>query len=800
MKWKPGFKICFLKWVNLHRYTKGAAFKPQKVRLVRSVTDLSPSPGALSQCPTDLTGDESDDEPVVPLALRFDDDDDGPIAAEAQDEEEAAAAAGGGVNSGDDSSAGAGVRVSSGVARLSFSSQHRRSITLTAGSASTTEEDAQAEERKSESPGRAMRDAMKVVEREDAMRKAAAAGVSAGVGGRPTRLFSSSSTCLNAVDTVTAGIEELRRSLKDEAAAGFHSARMRENPTFDGGTPTSAVVSRGSSASMVSSWEPENTWPPAAVPPPEAVDRNTWPPATATPPAAVAAVNATDVAPDPDATTAEDAAVSTEHAVAPKVAADAAAAAAAVKAAEPYSPQQQQQGTAAVAGTPTDSSTERQKTDDSARKSVGSLTSSGVSLRGGGRGDGAASGSGDGRPSSPDTETALSSWHGRRSRARRALIAIAERSRGAKKDHGGMAATTTAALDKDTAAELASTVEFIPVRNGIAPPVKRDEPAAEAAVAVAATGGVAVTAAVTGEKVEEKEDEEEETSAKEEAGVAAEAEAETAAAAAASAAAAEAAIEDSPTASALVSASAAAAAAALDALDVAVRAAIAARAAAASTPDTDVGALDARLRTLADLLMRVTAPPVAASAASSPSHPTGAATASTAAAAGMMSPPAHGTMRGGAGAADAVLSTSADDDACDISGGGSFQQQHPQREKQLLPSPSPSPQRPPSRVPRLKNDGGGGAPVAGTGDGDDGAGAGAGAGAAGGTGPGDSALDMERVMSDAMEKCLERYSEKLIAVLRSSVAPLPLQGAHVAHAVAAASLAAAASGVGGGAL
>ena len=42
-----------------------------------------------------------------------------------------------------------------------------------------------------------------------------------------------------------------------------------------------------------------------------------------------------------------------------------------------------------------------------------------------------------------------------------------------------------------------------------------------------------------------------------------------------------------------------------------------------------------------------------------------------------------------------------------------------------------------------------------------------------GGGQGDSALDMERVMASAMDKCLERYSEKLIAVMRSSVAQMP---------------------------
>jgi hypothetical protein len=362
-------------------------------------------------------GDESDDEPVVPLALRFDDDEppeegevESPAVAashwaagpgSAPNSEMTAGAsmavdanAGGndvlvvsacegggdstgtrdGVDSGVDAGADTSADVSpalrnTAVTRLTFSRQHRRSVTLTARSSSSAaashgtpdassalhEQSGQSgvaaaaaapgtgkrerggergEAEESSYPKRAslwaMRDAMRVVEQEDAMRKAAAAGVSAGVRGKTTRPCSLASDA--DADIITAGIEELRRSLKEEgsrlprirtgsaiahlaparyppaspatpsddamfSSTIYQSATMRANPVFDtptdGTTPTS-VVSDGLSTSseerdsslaptpetgsgalggrkqcMVSSWEPEEIRPPSpAVLPP----------------------------------------------------------------------------------------------------------------------------------------------------------------------------------------------------------------------------------------------------------------------------------------------------------------------------------------------------------------------------------------------------------------------------------------------------------------------------------------------------------------------------------------------------
>jgi hypothetical protein len=163
---------------------------------------------------------------------------------------------------------------------------------------------------------------------------------------------------------------------------------------------------------------------------------------------------------------------------------------------------------------------------------------------------------------------------------------------------------------------------------------------------------------------------------------------------------------------------------AVDALDAAVLAAVAARAAAAaSTPPTNLGALDARLRTLADILARITAP------ASAPSPPvTTADSLAHSPAEVMSSPPPRGTVQGAitdAGDAGATLTAAAAAAAARVARNAIQQQQQqqggggtqrgtqgdthegtlfPNCHRQLLPSPSPSPSRPPLRVSRLANE------------------------------------------------------------------------------------------------
>ena len=659
------------------------AFKPPKVKLVRSFTD-SGDPGAPSPTLTDATepDDESDDEPVVPLALRFEDDE--PKGGEGNDDDAAAA---------DDDAA---------AVRLSFSGRHRRSAPVAEG---PTEEDPRGAEPLVASPRPGGEHAL-TVERENAMRLAATAGIFAGA-------RSSAPRGSGSVDSVAAGIEELRRSisslgtedeLKGETRTKTNTKTKRTPRNHPGGfldapparDPVEAASPKTPKAStspgdeetvpvcLVSSWEPDSSVripAEAATSIAEIVD--------AAEPRSEAPAMAKEDA---------DAVVEADHrGSAGRVLSTPIAAASVADVASHPRPCPFPAGWAPPpAGTPPDGAVP-ERADDSARKSSGDAPAglAGWAARRA-RARRHVDGHVDGRPSSPDTAAALTSWHGRRSRARRALIAIAERSRatsaGAKKEKH----ITAVATDPTLEGELTATAEFLPLPHDAGP--QHTDANATAAGFEPATGptdadeGHDATRSVPTPRPEPSPP-------------------------AGSPASGDAAGEGRNTDSNAVCSDA------LDALEAAVRAAVAARAAVVGVHP----AVDRRLLAVADTIAKSVA--VASASATSDA----AAEAETAAADSNPGPAASESEGGGEEGGDGRVYR-----VSDLTG-----------LRQLLPSPSPSPMRPFSarREVRAETD----AMVSAAADG---------------------ALDVERVVSDAMDRALSRYSEKLIAVLRSSVHPV----------------------------